>query len=82
MMEGDKPWKLAAAGVGAIALGALVWYLSKDDFVELDYKKYTVDRLEKLLNEVQLEYTCIYTRNYNILLRIKESEEWEDGVLD
>lgn len=34
------------------------------------------------MKEVELEVTCIYARNYNILLRIKESDEFEDGILD
>ena len=74
--------KYAAMGVGAIALGAFVWYLSKDDASELDFSKYTKDKLENLMKEVQLEFTCIYTRNYNILLKIKESDEYEEGILD
>lgn len=74
--------KYAAAGVGAIVLGAAIWYMSKDSNVELDYNVYTKEKLEALMKEVELEFTCIYTRNYNILLKIKESDEFEDGLLD
>jgi len=51
--------------------------LSKDDHDELDYKKFNKAKLEALMKEVQLEFTCIYTRNYNLLLRIKESDEFD-----
>ena len=27
------------------------------------------------MKEVQLELTCIYARNYNLLLKVKESDE-------
>ena len=74
--------KYAAAGVGAIVLGAAIWYLSADNFKELDYKKYTKEKLEALMKEVELEFTCIYTRNYNIVLNIKEADEYEDGLMD
>jgi len=69
--------RYALAGLSALALGVVVWYLSKDDHDELDYKKFNKAKLEALMKEVQLEFTCIYTRNYNLLLRIKESDEFE-----
>lgn len=81
-MDNKSMLKYAAAGVGAIVLGAAIWYMSKDSNVELDYNVYTKEKLEALMKEVELEFTCIYTRNYNILLKIKESDEFEDGLLD
>jgi len=31
---------------------------------------------------VRLEYTCIYTRNYNLMLKMKERGEWKDGDIE
>ena len=47
MVEGDKTTmlKYAAIGVGAIVLGATVWFLSKETSSELDYKIYTKEKL-------------------------------------
>ena len=75
MADNNSVLKYAVAGVGAIALGALVWYLSKDDFEPLDYTKYDKVKLEALMKELELEITCIYARNYTILLRVKENGE-------
>ena len=33
--------------------------------------EYTKEKLEALMKEVQLELTCIYARNYNLLLKVK-----------
>lgn len=67
MVETNQMAKFAAIGVGAIAIGAMVWYLSRDDET-LNYKRYTKQRLEKLMTEMELEFTCIYARNYNLML--------------
>ena len=69
--------KYVAAGVGAIALAAGLWYLSRDDEV-LDYKRFTKKKLEKLMEEMQLELTCIYARNYNLLLKLKEEKDFDE----
>jgi len=74
--------KYAVAGIGAIAMAGLVYYLSSDDFVALDYKRYNVEKFEVLMNELNLEFTCIYTRNYNTYLKIKENGEGEDDLID
>ena len=34
------------------------------------------------MKEIELEFCCIYSRNYNILLRIKENDEYEAGIID
>ena len=63
--------------MGALALAGLVWYLSKDDET-LDYSKFNKAKLEVLMKEMELEITCIYARNYNIMLDIKADNEWDD----
>jgi hypothetical protein len=44
-MENNQTVRYAIAGLGAVALGALVWYLSKEDLVDLDFKVYTREKL-------------------------------------
>jgi hypothetical protein len=34
------------------------------------------------MREVELEFTCIYARNYNLMLRVKEAEEYDEGFVD
>lgn len=74
--------KYAVASIGAIAIAGLAFYLSQDDFKGLDFKRYNLEKFKALMAEVQLEFTCIYTRNYNLLLKIKEHDEYEEGVMD
>ena len=33
------------------------------------------------MKEVQLEFTCIYARNYNLLLKIKENGEYQPEIM-
>ena len=61
-----------------IGLAAAVWFLSKDSDGDLDKKKFSRDRLEQLMKELQLEITCIYARNYNVMLKIRDQLEKED----
>lgn len=67
--------KFALAGASALALGIAVYYMSREPSgaaASLDKKKYSKARLEKLLDEILLEYTCIMCRNYNLMLKVKE----------
>ena len=48
----------------------------------MDYKRFNVEKFETLMKEMELEFTCIYTRNYNLLLKIKENDEFEPGLID
>lgn len=55
-------------------VGGGIYFLSKDSSAKLDPKnKHTLEMLHKLLKELTLEYTCLYTRNYNLLLKMKEN---------
>ncbi len=72
--------KYVLAGVSTIALCAGLWYLSRDDEA-LDYRKFSKQKLEKLMEEVELEITCIYARNYNLLLKLKEEDGYEKAAL-
>ena len=70
--------KYAVASIGALAVVGLAYYLSQDSSEPLDYKIYNEKKFEALMDEIRLEFTCIYARNYNLLLKIKENGE-DDG---
>jgi len=42
----------AVAGIGAIALAGLVYYLSREDVQSLDPEKFTKERFETMMNEI------------------------------
>ena len=67
--------KYALAGLGAVAVGYAVYYLSResDEQYGLDPEKHTRERLEILLEQSLLEYTCIICRNYNLMLKVRDS---------
>ena len=72
MADNNQMVKYAVAGLSVIGLAAAVWFLSKDSDGDLDKKKFSRDRLEQLMKELQLEITCIYARNYNVMLKIRD----------
>ena len=74
-MEGfnSSTLKYALVGLGAVAMGVAVYYLSQDDTKKLDTKKYTKEKLKTLLEETMLEYTCILCRNYNVMMKMQEN---------
>ena len=79
----ENTTKIIAASVGAILLGATVYYLSMDDSARrLDPKRHTLEKLKKILAQCKLEYTCIYARNYNIMQKQKENGVWSDEMLE
>ena len=81
-MESVSSKTLIAASVSAIALGIAVYIMSKDDAEPLDPSgKHTLKKLKQILDEVKLEYTCIYTRNYNIMLKAKAAGDFDDSLL-
>ena len=83
MEVSNKTLGYAAAGVGALALAYVVYKLSIDDTAPLDPKgKHSREKLMQILAEAKLEYTCIYARNYNIMMRQKENNEWSAEMLD
>ena len=77
-MENINSKTLIGLSIGAVALGVAVYFLSRDDSEsKLDPKNvHTLAKLKKILDQTKLEYTCIYARNYNIMLRSKEHNEF------
>ena len=69
--------KYAAAAVGVIAVAGLAFYLSKEE--EMDFKVYTLEKLQELFSDLELEMTCIYARNYAHMLSLKEKGEWDEA---
>ena len=84
LMENVSSKTLILASVGAIALGVAVYYLSRDDSAsKLEPKKrHTLEKLKQICDQTKLEYTCIYARNYNTMLRLKENNDWSAEVQD
>jgi hypothetical protein len=68
--------QIALSVLGVLAGGAVLYYLSREEVVKLDPKVHTNERFMEILDELNLEYTCIYVRNYNLILKAKENGEW------
>ena len=80
-MEDTK--KIAIAVGAVIAGGALLWYLSNDvDQVKFDSKVHTAEKMLALLAELKLEYSCIYVRHYNLILRLKEQNQFQKTTMN
>ena len=76
MVESGKMMTYAAVAVGAIGVAGLLFWMSKEDEEEVDYKVYNLERLREVFKEVELEVYCIYARNYAHMLGQKEEEKW------
>jgi hypothetical protein len=69
LSEGNRKYTIGAGVV--VGLG-LLWYLSNDgkgksDGVDLSQDKYSLENLKAVLGELELEFTCIYARVYNLM---------------
>lgn len=73
--------QIAITTFGLLAGGAVLYFLSKEESVKLDPKIHTREAFLALLEELNLEYVCIYVRNYNMLLKMKESNELNADML-
>ena len=73
--------QIAITALGVIAGGALLYFLSKEESVKLDPKIHTREAFLALLEELNLEYVCIYVRNYNLILKMKENNELTADIL-
>ena len=62
---------VAGACLAGLALAGL-FYLSKDSDA-LDPKEHSNERMLKLLEELKLEYQCIYMRHFNSILKEKKN---------
>lgn len=70
-MERPSMTTIALCTAAAIGLAMGVYFLSKDTEIAIDVKnKHTRENLIIILNEMHLEYTCIYTRYYNMILKM------------
>ena len=84
MSNNDKQTliKYAAASIGVVALAGLTYYLSLDKHVAVENSRYNLEKFQALMAEMQLEFTCIYCRNYNLMLKIKENGEYKKSQMD
>ena len=71
---------IALCAAAVIGTAAAIYYLSKDQGAALDKSKHTKENLLRILNELHLEYTCIYARYYNTMLRFKDEKKWNEGL--
>ena len=80
-MERPSIATIALCSAAAIGLAVGVYFLSKDTEEALDLKnKHTRENLLIILNEMHLEYTCIYTRYYNLILKMQDQKKWNDSL--
>jgi predicted transcriptional regulator len=59
--------------LAAVSAAAVVYYLSADNAAtttKFDPKIHTEERMMQLMDELKLEYTCIYVRHYNLIKRM------------
>ena len=80
-MERPSLTTIALCTAAALGLAAGVYFLSKDTEGALDLSsKHTRENLLIILNELHLEYTCIYTRYYNLILKMQDQKKWNDNL--
>ena len=72
--------KYAAAGVGALAFGTLLYLVWRED--DVDEKLFTEEKLRELIIDIDLEMSCIYARHYSNMLHLKTTGEWERAVME
>lgn len=70
-MEQSDIKKYALAGLAVALGGGLLWYLSQDS-VQLDPKIHTEAKMLSLMDELKLEYSCVYIRYLNKILKEKK----------
>jgi hypothetical protein len=63
--------------------GALLYLLTRDESNEVRFnsKVHTLDKLKKIMEEMSLDFTCIYVRAYNLILTVKENGQFKPAML-
>lgn len=75
--------KYAAIGVGALAAGAALLYLARDnDNVKFDSNVHTAEKLLEILDELYLDYAGSYLFYYDIILNQKEQGTFKPEMID
>jgi len=69
------------ATIGTLSGAALLYYLSRDNAPKFDSTLHTNEKILSILAELKLEFTCIYVRHYNLILKMKESGTFKDEYL-
>ena len=82
MAESKSVLKTTLISVGALAVGAYLWYMSRDYEDALDYTQYTEEKLKEFMLDIELEVSCIYVRNHARIKQAKEEGEWKDGDME
>ena len=74
-MENNK--QLVYGTIGLLSAAALAYYISRDSQTNglFDPKIHTDEKMLELMDELKLEFTCMYVRHYNLLKKVQESGE-------
>ena len=80
-MENSDLKKYATYGIGALLAGGLIYYLARDPY-PLDSKLHTKENMLPILDELKLEYLCVYIRNYNRVLQAQKDQAMKGAGKD
>jgi hypothetical protein len=71
------------AALGLVGAGAVIYLLSREETcpVKFNPAKHTLSKLQEIIEELRLDFTCIYVRNYNLMLKMIERGEWKPQML-
>ena len=62
----DSNLKYMSIGAGAIAIGAAIWYLSRDmEAVAFDDKVHTKEKLHEIVHDIFIENATLYCQKLN-----------------
>ena len=80
-MDNSKTLIYSALALSGAA--AILYLLSRDSSNEVRFnpKVHTLEKLKKLLEDMQLDFTCIYVRAYNLILTMKENNQFKPQML-
>ena len=79
-MESETIKKVALGTAGLLVAGGLIYYLAQDP-VKIDPKLHTQEAMLAILDELKLEYMCVYVRNFNKILQFQK-DHGHKGPLD
>lgn len=74
---------LIYGALATLGVGAAVYFLTRDGDVEVSFnpKVHTVEKLLPFLEDMHLDFRCIYVRVYNLILTMKASNQFKPQML-
>jgi hypothetical protein len=66
------------AALGLVGAGAVFYFLSREEScpVKFNPQLHNLKKLQEIIEELRLDFTCIYVRNYNLMLKMIENKQW------